>query len=167
KELLLNIKQGFLTLGDFPPQFFDVIIMSDVIEHLRKPNELFELIKHYLKPDAIILIKTGNIDSLYAKICGRWWGYFGSWEHISFFSPRSIEYLLKENNLKLNDIYFVPHFSGFIKNLKSVVYSLTVILVKNLIKSALNKFFQKNYKTRQLLIAYDHIIVVSRPSDLT
>ncbi|HET7115467.1 MAG TPA: class I SAM-dependent methyltransferase, partial [Hanamia sp.] len=46
----------------------DVVAMFDVIEHLPDPLGTIQLIDKYLKKDGLILITTGNIDSLLAKL---------------------------------------------------------------------------------------------------
>lgn len=161
KNFSLDIKQKFLELNDFEQNFFDAIVISDVIEHLRNPNQLLGLFKYFLKTLGILLIKTGNINSIYSKICGRNWGYYGSWEHISFYSPKSIKYLLDKHSFNLKKIFHTSHFSGIKKNIHFALNSIFIIGTKNLIKKILNKYFNKNYKTEKFLIAFDHIIIVS------
>lgn len=115
-------------------------MLFDVVEHLTSMDELMSLFKHYLKPDGMLVIGTGNINSATAKINGKTWAYFSGWEHVSFFSPESAEFLLTkhgfqpEENLsplpqrraadKREELHFKP---GFFKPLNVVLPGLFVV----------------------------------------
>jgi predicted TPR repeat methyltransferase len=46
---------------------YDLIICSDVIEHLMKPEKLLEMIKHYADKDTFIILSTPDRDIIYGK----------------------------------------------------------------------------------------------------
>ena len=50
---------------------FDVIIMSDVIEHLDDPFITLNLIEKNLNPNGILIFTTFNMDALVPRIMGR------------------------------------------------------------------------------------------------
>lgn len=52
----------------FPERFFDVVIFSDVLEHLRQPVRALALVKPYLKPEGRIIASIPNV----ANIAVRW-----------------------------------------------------------------------------------------------
>jgi len=58
--------QGPLKDADFPANFFDAAVLKDVIEHLTKPQETLELIRHVLKPTGILCCHTPEMASLNA-----------------------------------------------------------------------------------------------------
>ncbi len=47
----------------FPAQFFDVILCSEVIEHLFSPDDLLDEMARLLKPDGYIILTTPNLAS--------------------------------------------------------------------------------------------------------
>lgn len=155
-ELKLDIHKGFLTNDLFPGDFFDVILLFDVIEHLKIPRELMDIIRHQLKPGGLLIIGTGDIRSLNAMVSGAHWGYFASWEHLSFFSPETIKFLLNKNGFTPEKIFRRSYQGGLLRNyvvlFKNIVKKLTVFLVG---KSS--KYSHTNYQ-----ITLDHLIVVAR-----
>ena len=57
KLQLPNITQGSLKDANYPDNFFDVVVLKDVIEHLTDPKETLEQIRHVLKPAGIIVLQ--------------------------------------------------------------------------------------------------------------
>ena len=94
KLQLPNIIQGSLTQADYPANFFDVVVLKDVIEHLTDPKDILEQIRRILKPAGIICCNTPDIDSLVSKILGaKWWGIKQS--HLFYFNKHSLSALFK------------------------------------------------------------------------
>jgi 2-polyprenyl-3-methyl-5-hydroxy-6-metoxy-1,4-benzoquinol methylase len=64
-----NIKAADLDTDQitYKKNFFDVMIISDVIEHLKKPEVVSKLIP-FLKKDGVIILATGNIANLYIRL---------------------------------------------------------------------------------------------------
>ena len=48
-------------LEDLPPQYFDVIVCNDVLEHLENPFEVLKHLKHNLSEDGILISSIPNI----------------------------------------------------------------------------------------------------------
>lgn len=63
---------------------YDAIIAFDIVEHMYDLPLFFELCKKILLDKGIILILTGNINSISAKICKSGWWYMNYPEHIIF-----------------------------------------------------------------------------------
>jgi 2-polyprenyl-3-methyl-5-hydroxy-6-metoxy-1,4-benzoquinol methylase len=94
KLQLPNITQGSLKEADYPANFFDAVVLKDVIEHLTDPKETLEQIRHVLKPSGIMCCNTPDIDSLASKILGaKWWGIKQS--HLTYFNKNSLSALFK------------------------------------------------------------------------
>ena len=115
-----TIVNGFLNKTTFHLKF-DVIVMLDVLEHLKKPAALLELIHFYLKEDGIVVLGTGNIESSAARLAREKWSYFCSWEHISFITKQSAGFLLsitgfdvlridRMNNISIRQVLFWRSF---------------------------------------------------------
>lgn len=171
----LDVKQQFLDFEAYKPASFDAILMFDVVEHLPSMAEMMELVKYYLKPDGLFVFGTGNFDSLNAKINGSTWSYFGSWEHISFFSPKSVNSLLGKFDFEPIQILFHSHSGGFRQNClrfaANVLFNRplnvvlpTVFAIFPLIRKTPGISHRSMSKTNVVVsyLAFDHLTVYSR-----
>jgi SAM-dependent methyltransferase len=52
----------------FPPESFDIVIVAELLEHLRDPAKLLQKAKEMLKPGGVILISLPNECNLYQRI---------------------------------------------------------------------------------------------------
>ncbi len=144
---------GYFSKDVFPNEKFDLIIMMDVIEHLYHPNELIMLMKDRLTPRGIIMIGTGNIRSLNAVLSGSHWCYFGSYEHISFFHPDSIAYLLNANALSIKKTISIPQIGNSLQNIWWFIKNLLKLIIHGGLKQ------KTNFKTR---LSFDHMLVIAK-----
>lgn len=83
---------------------FDIITMWDVIEHLQDPAAILSKAHDIMTPGGLLVITTGNIDSAVAKLSGKKWHLFNIPEHLSYFSPKSITYLLEQTGFEIRQI---------------------------------------------------------------
>ena len=67
---LKNVCQGTLTEAQFPANFFDVVVMTDVIEHLIDPKTTLDGIRLLLKPNGMMCCNTPDVNSLMSRILG-------------------------------------------------------------------------------------------------
>ena len=79
---------------------FDVIIMSDVIEHLDNPFEILQLIEKNLNPNGILIFSTFNMNSITPKIMGKRYHWIMPM-HKYYFSNDTLKYFLNKYNLNL------------------------------------------------------------------
>ncbi len=94
KLQLPNITQGSLKEANYPANFFDVVVLKDVIEHLTDPKDTLEDIRHILKPLGVMCCNTPDIDSLMSKMLGaKWWGIKQS--HLFYFNKHNLSALFK------------------------------------------------------------------------
>lgn len=70
---------------------FDVIVLSDVIEHVHNPSELIDRLAHLLAEDGVIIITTGDAENPLWNVFGANWWYCFYPEHISFISRAWVE----------------------------------------------------------------------------
>jgi len=95
------------SIYDFPYQqfenAFDIIISTEVIEHLPYPRELAKVAKRCLKNDGIVILTTpyhGYFKNLVLAITGKLDKHFTAlWDggHIKFFSVKTLSTLLIES----------------------------------------------------------------------
>ena len=79
--------------------------MIETVEHLENPALGLKKCNTALRKGGILVIQTGNIKSLYAKITGRSWPYFLA-GHLTYFSPNTLSKMLEKNGFKIEKIYF-------------------------------------------------------------
>jgi 2-polyprenyl-3-methyl-5-hydroxy-6-metoxy-1,4-benzoquinol methylase len=78
-----------------PEEYFDVVTLIDVIEHLDDPEKYLRLLAKRVKPGGHIVLSTPNIESLNAKLYGDRWVLHTPPLHTYYFGPRSLSILLK------------------------------------------------------------------------
>ena len=126
KENIKNIK--LIKLKDektkFKNNYFDKIILSEELEHLKKPEKIIEECYRILKPNGLLFITTPNYISFwpileFASDLFKMTPKMGGEQHISKFSKAKLKKLLIKNNFKIAKIRtfylispFVSVFSG-------------------------------------------------------
>lgn len=88
---------------------FHVITLLDVVEHLPYARTSLERMTDLLLPGGIVILSTGNSDSLPWRLmrCDYWY-YFP--EHVSFFNPRWFHWVANKLNL---DVVLIKKFSHY------------------------------------------------------
>jgi len=93
----LNVDAHHGNFLEFHPDFSpDVVCMWDVIEHLKNPREILEQANKITADNGYILITTGDVRSLNARIRGPKWRLVHPPTHLHYFSKKSIETMLKD-----------------------------------------------------------------------
>jgi SAM-dependent methyltransferase len=92
----LDVRHGTLEdvassgdLGDF-----DAIVMLDVIEHLERPLQTLQRLRVLARPQAVLMITTGDWNSAVARAMGRRWRLMTPPQHLFFFSNATLGSLL-------------------------------------------------------------------------
>ncbi len=91
-------EKGITMLNDKTPLHsgeFDVIYMSEVIEHLSFPLKYLRLLNDFLRPGGMIYITTPNFNCFSRRFQKESWNAFHI-EHISFFTSKTIKQLLTD-----------------------------------------------------------------------
>lgn len=88
-----NVACGdFLTVPCTGP--YDVIVMLDVIEHLRDPSAAMARAFDLLSPGGLLVIETGDLHAPWSRLLGRRWYFFDPPAHLFYFSKRGLLELL-------------------------------------------------------------------------
>ncbi|MBF0489399.1 MAG: class I SAM-dependent methyltransferase [Candidatus Omnitrophica bacterium] len=87
------IRVGNFNNDMFPDEYFSLITLFDVLEHIPHPVEFLTLLHKKLAPGGSILFVTPTIDSLSFKILKEKWPHFVQ-EHLLLYSTKSINQLL-------------------------------------------------------------------------
>jgi len=108
----LNVKTCYLNEAGFEDEYFDVVTMTDVFEHIPEPKKLLADIKNVIKEDGILFIKVPNgkynmLKLWLAKLAGKTKDYdiFDSYEHVTHFTHNTLEKMLKECGFKVKKSY--------------------------------------------------------------
>jgi len=89
--------------------FFDVVVLLDVLEHLPNQNEILKNIYNVLKSGAFLVLTLPNIDSFEFKLFGKYWEWIGAPAHLFYYSPNTIKKMLEKHKFK---IVFLETFPG-------------------------------------------------------
>mgnify|MGYP000893696794 CR=1 FL=1 len=114
-QLGLNVFNGYLAEANFDDNFFDIITLWDVFEHLPDPVENLLIIKRLLKPDGNLIIATPNTNSWERKIFEQYWAGWDIPRHYHIFSEVSIEQLLKEHGMQVDKLISFTGMLGTIR----------------------------------------------------
>jgi len=87
------------TLVNKYPARYDVITLFGVIEHFENPLDEITYINKLLKPEGLLVIWTGDVNSISSKVLGRRWWYWQG-QHIQYFSHKSLNVLSKACGFK-------------------------------------------------------------------
>jgi 2-polyprenyl-3-methyl-5-hydroxy-6-metoxy-1,4-benzoquinol methylase len=77
----------------FADDRFDVIHMNEVIEHIPDPLLTLRRCRDRLTANGLVVIQTGNVNSVVSKITAGQWDYIRP-VHVSYFSPQSMRWAL-------------------------------------------------------------------------
>ena len=100
RQLHLNVTEGSLETAQFPSNHFDVVTLSDVIEHLPDPLNTLREVHRILRPGGWIYVVTPDIASITARLMGkRWWGLRPA--HIYYFSQETLKRMLESAGFRI------------------------------------------------------------------
>ena len=85
----VEIIDGILEPGMFPPASFDVITLWDVLEHVPDPGGLLGLVRQLLKPEGTFILSYPDFRGTVARVLGDRWPYWLS-VHILYYDRKSI-----------------------------------------------------------------------------
>lgn len=85
---------GELENANCPDDHFDVVIASEVLEHVANPRAMLEAIARVLRPGGLLWTTTPHGRGISARILGLEWSNVCPPEHLQLFSVASIKALL-------------------------------------------------------------------------
>ena len=101
RERGLNVFTGDVTVTKFPDEYFDVITIWDVIANLQNPYTNLIEANRMLKQNGLIVISTGKINSIFAKIRGINWEILAPEGHFFYFSEKTLRDMLDITGFKI------------------------------------------------------------------
>lgn len=95
KNYKVNVFQGVLKDAKFKDNFFDVVTMWDVLEHVPNPTEELNEIYRVLKPGGLLVINYPDFGTPLAKLAGAKWWFLLS-VHLFYFDKSSMTKILSK-----------------------------------------------------------------------
>lgn len=77
---------------------FDVVVMSELIEHVPKPQRFLTRARELLAPGGTVYVTTPNFDSIGRRVLSAEWNVIGP-GHISYFTPATLRSIAAEAGL--------------------------------------------------------------------
>lgn len=93
-----NVFCGILEQSPFEIKSFNVIAMSDLIEHVRIPAQTLSKAASLLKDNGVIMIMTPDTKTVSNNLMGKRWPHY-KLEHFFYFSHSSIYYVAEQCGL--------------------------------------------------------------------
>jgi len=83
---------------------FDLIVLFDVLDHVPDPVKVLSAAEKLLKPGGTMLIEVCDIDSLYAKLMGKYYTHVIPFEHFSYFNSSTLKALVEKCGLSSGEV---------------------------------------------------------------
>lgn len=83
------------------PESVDLVTMLSFLEHESQPLQLLNSVRNALKPAGAIVIKVPNFACWNRKVRGRRWAGYRFPDHVSYFTPASLDLLARQSGFYL------------------------------------------------------------------
>ena len=104
KRFKLNIFEGYLNEINFQEEFFNVVTLWDVLEHVPDPHNLLSEIARILKPGGLLVISLPNPCSWETGIFKEYWAGWDIPRHFHIFPVATLRQLVNKTGLGLNEV---------------------------------------------------------------
>lgn len=101
REKGLNVIHGAFSASRFEPQFFNAVTMWNVFEHFSNPLDALHCANKVMKPDGVLAIYTNNVDSLSARLMGKYWHMYIIPDHLYYFSRNNVRSMLEHAGFEI------------------------------------------------------------------
>ncbi|HEX6977516.1 MAG TPA: class I SAM-dependent methyltransferase [Patescibacteria group bacterium] len=94
KNFGLKLKRGDFLDFKFPKNYFDVVTLNNVLEHLYKPKETLEEISKVLKNNGALIVAVPNLSGVGFRLFGKFWYGIDAPRHLYQFNLDTLENML-------------------------------------------------------------------------
>lgn len=77
-----------------PDRSFDVLTLSDMIEHVHAPADILRVARRLLRSNGLLFVETPNVSGLMRRLMGSRWPMYRPPEHLVYFTLKSLNILL-------------------------------------------------------------------------
>jgi SAM-dependent methyltransferase len=110
EQLKLNVIKGDLFSANYPGNFFDIVILYNVLEHTHNPIRVCKEVHRIFKKKGLLVIQIPNKESLQCRLFGKRWAAFDVPRDLYYFGIPTIELLLEHAGFKVT---VVDHFMNW------------------------------------------------------
>lgn len=96
----ITMHKGVLDPKNYPAESFDVITSFEVIEHINQPNPEIAHMASLLRKGGYLYVTTPNFNSLLRYHLKGAYNVIGWPEHLSYYTPKTMDRLMKRHGLK-------------------------------------------------------------------
>ncbi len=115
-EADINARCGSLVEAGFPDNYFDLISIRHVVEHLDDPKALLTEASRILKPGGSLLIRTPNCLAAGRKIFPECWYADDVPRHTVLFSPQTLDGICSKLGLKNSTLKYYTSAKNYLKS---------------------------------------------------
>ena len=94
-----KVRIGVFKPDEFPQEYFDVVTMDQVIEHMRTPIDALAGVRKVLRPEGTLILSTPNAAGWGATVFGERWINWHAPYHLHLFTRRSLQVAAKRAGL--------------------------------------------------------------------
>ncbi len=137
----LNVKINELEKIKFPQNYFDIVCLWDILEHVQNPLRSLVEVNRILKTEGVMFINTPNVDGLFPKLSYSILAkIFGAWpnaelpHHLYYFSSKTLTQMLMKAGFNVISKDFNQISTNYIirSNVSKIIRS-NVMYDKNII----------------------------------
>lgn len=103
KRFNIDVRCPDLIEADFPGNSYDIVTMSEVLEHLTQPREYLCKVNDILRTGGVLRITTPNFNCIARFLLQDKWSLIHA-EHLFYFTPKTIAAIIKRCNFKLLEL---------------------------------------------------------------
>ena len=91
-----KVFHGDLVEARYPEGHFDVVTLSELLEHLTEPRSMLAEVARVLRPGGLLWATTPHARGLSARVLGTGWSVVSPPEHLQLFSLGGVRRMLRE-----------------------------------------------------------------------
>lgn len=118
RQYNLNIKNKDLISSRYPKNFFDIITLSQVLEHTPNPADTIRELYRILAKNGTLIIGVPNTNSLAYKIFGKNWYQLDVPRHLFDFSDKILIKKLEKEGFRIQKVRYISRPTQFTISLK-------------------------------------------------
>ncbi|MDD5449069.1 MAG: class I SAM-dependent methyltransferase [Candidatus Omnitrophica bacterium] len=108
--------------SDLPSDHYDVVMMSEVLEHITRPKEYLVEVNRVLRTGGILIMTTPNFNCITRILLQAKWSLIHN-EHLFYFTPASIKKMVSDTLFRILEFRIthinLPELYNFVVNKKS------------------------------------------------
>ncbi len=102
----LTVFHGRLEQASYPDEFFDIVTMNQVLEHVSAPKAILREIRRVLRPQGTLVLGVPNGDALLRRVCGKRWAALDVPRHLFIPTVENLRLLCEENGFTFEHVRY-------------------------------------------------------------